>query len=169
MGYWSVVPTAVRKSKKLTAEEKELYYEIYDRLNVARYTTVTNEELAHELSIPGKTISAKTISTRINSLKEKGFLNISFKNKRHVRRIYAVIPGEPELPDPEIPTNISTYEKIRQFLDAMQKAKGKDILNAIYKNIDITVKEERTVNFKQRSYDEINIDDLWTDLSKLEL
>ena len=159
MGYWSVIPTAVRKSRKLSGDEKALYYEIYDRLNVARYTTVTNEELARELDT-----SAKTISLRINSLIQKGFLSVSYKNRRHTRRIYALIPGEPELPDPELPTNISTYEKIRQFIDAMRRSKGQDILRAIYKNIEI----EETVTFKQRSYKDIDVDSLFTDIDKIE-
>ena len=43
MAYFTVVPTVVRKSKILTSNEKDVYYEIFDRCNQAglRYCTIS--------------------------------------------------------------------------------------------------------------------------------
>ena len=91
MSYWTVVPTAVRKSKRLSSEEKELYYEIFDRLNEGGYCTDTNEVLAKSLGI-----SLSTLGARLANLKKKRCLKIIINLKNHTRRIYLIIPRDPD-------------------------------------------------------------------------
>lgn len=94
--YWTSIPTAVIKSKKLTDEEKSLYYEISTRINAGGYCTDSNKELAKALGV-----SEKTITTRLAGLRKKKFANTTLNVHRHQRRIYLGNPGEPsEEPKP---------------------------------------------------------------------
>ena len=57
--YWCSIPNAVRKSKLLTAEEKDLYYEICERLTEGGYCKASNTELANALDVSPKTITSR--------------------------------------------------------------------------------------------------------------
>ena len=109
MAYFTVVPTVVRKSKILTSNEKDVYYEIFDRCNQAglRYCTISNKELAKIFEV-----TETTVSTWISSLQEKKFVNVYYVRKLHKRRIYPNIPGEPPLHDDEIPECYSEKQKM---------------------------------------------------------
>ena len=113
MAYFTVVPTAIRKSKVLTNNEKELYYEIFDRCNQAglRYCTISNKELSKLFEV-----SETTVSMWISSLEEKKFINTYYVRKQHKRRLYPNIPGEPPIHDEAIPECYS--EKQKMFHDA---------------------------------------------------
>ena len=113
--YWSVVPTRVRKSKRLSSEEKELYYELKERLTPAGYCTDSNAELAKVLNV-----SEKTISARLAKLVEKKFANVTQNNHKHKRMIYLHIPGVVE--EPEKPTDEEIQENVKNFQESLKKA-----------------------------------------------
>jgi biotin operon repressor len=90
MNYWTIIPTEVHKSTLLTAEEKELYYEINNRLNEGHYCTASNEELAKSLGV-----SEKTVTTRLAGLKSKKFVTITQNVHKHERRVYLLSKSNP--------------------------------------------------------------------------
>lgn len=111
---WTVVPTRVRKSKILTAEEKEFYYLLADRLTKGGYCKDTNVELAKMLNV-----SEKTIQKRLASLQAKKFVNIR-KYDHSGRLIFLNIPGEPE--DQPKPTEEQLQEKTEDYTTSLQNA-----------------------------------------------
>lgn len=113
-GMWTVVPTRVRKSKILTAEEKEFYYLLADRLTKGGYCKDTNLDLAKMLSV-----SEKTIQKRLASMQAKKFVNI--RRYDHARRlIFLNLPGEPE--DEPKPTEEQLQEKTEDYTTSLQNA-----------------------------------------------
>lgn len=113
-GMWTVVPTRVRKSKILTAEEKEFYYLLVDRLTKGGYCKDTNLDLAKMLSV-----SEKTIQKRLASMQAKKFVNI--RRYDHARRlIFLNLPGEPE--DEPMPTEEQLQEKTEDYTTSLQNA-----------------------------------------------
>lgn len=117
MGYWSIIPRAVRKSKILTGDEKELYYEIADNMNEAGYCTLTNSQLAKALGT-----SEKTVSTRLSSLVQKKFANTLVNLHKHQRRIYLKVPGDPTLSNQPKPTDEDTRAKRERLEESLKKA-----------------------------------------------
>lgn len=89
MSYWTAVPVAIRKSKRITPEEKELYYEISDRLTEGGFSKATNSELAKALGV-----SERSISTRLSGLISKGCAKITLNRHKHERWIWLKSPGE---------------------------------------------------------------------------
>lgn len=119
MGYWTIIPKAVRKSKILTGDEKDLYYEIADNLNEAGYCTLTNSQLAKNLGA-----TEKTVSTRLSSLVQKKYANTLVNLHKHQRRIYLKVPfGDPEASN-ETPTDEDeeTKGKRERLVQSLKKA-----------------------------------------------
>lgn len=115
MSYWTTIPTAVRKSKRLSPEEKDLYFEICDRLNEGGYCTATNEELAKALGV-----SEKTITTRLATLRAKKYANTVLNLHKHQRRIYLNIPGEPS--EEKRPTDKEINNRTQNFRESLKHA-----------------------------------------------
>jgi len=139
--YWSVIPTRVRKSKILSAEEKELYYEIKERCNPAGYCTDSNAELAKALNV-----SEKTITARLAGLIAKKFANTTLNTHKHKRLIYLHVPGAVQ--EPEKPTGEEIQENVKNFQESLKKA-------IIFGNIDPKLLVQR---FKESPYLE-NLED----------
>ncbi len=114
LSMWTVVPTRVRKSKVLTAEEKEMYYAIADGLTAGGYCKETNEDLAKRLP----KVTARTVQDRIKSLENKRFLFI--RKYGHFRLLYLNIPGEPE--DQPMPTEEELQLKTEAYQESLKKA-----------------------------------------------
>ncbi len=117
MSFYTVVPNIVRRSKLLTAEEKEVYYELVDRLNERGFVTPTNAELAKVLFV-----SEKTITARLASMKKKGFINIVQNNHKHRRQIYFNLPRNVIGSEEEPPTDEELADKAKLFKEALKKA-----------------------------------------------
>lgn len=97
-------------SKKLTADEKILFFVIDARKNAGNYCTSTNLELAKVLGT-----TEKTIATRISSMKEKGVIGTCFNAHKHRRQIYLRLPGDPSLNETPPPTDDDFKKKQMQF------------------------------------------------------
>lgn len=115
MSYWTVIPTIVRKSKKLSAEEKELYYELYDKRNAGGWCTSSNAELAKALDC-----SESTISARLANLYKKKFAHAMFNVHSHQRRIYLDIPGQPS--EEKKPDEKTLAQIEQEFRDVLKKS-----------------------------------------------
>lgn len=115
MNYWTCIPNTVRKSKRLSAEEKELWYEIADRKNAGGYCTSTNFELAKALDV-----SEKTITTRLASLIKNGFANITMNSHHHKRRIYLHAPGDHF--EPPKPQGQEIEERTKNLRESLKKS-----------------------------------------------
>lgn len=116
MSYWDLIPRAVLKSKKMTDGEKLLYAEIEVRaaLNVKRCCDATNSELAKEMGI-----SEKTISARLTSMERKKCINVYYNPHTHKRYIYVNYPGREV---PERPEGKEVEEMAKPVIEAMKKA-----------------------------------------------
>lgn len=130
-GYWTSIPNAVRKSKSLSAEEKELWYEIADRKNAGGYCTASNTELAKALNV-----SEKTITTRLSNLIQKRFANVTQNVHRHQRRIYLHCPGDHL--EPQKPEGKELEEKTRNLQEALKKS-------IVFGTIDFNVLIEKLI------------------------
>lgn len=113
--YWACVPNIIRRTKRLNAEEKELYYELWEHRNAGKYCTPSNEELAKALHC-----SAKTISARLTSLHKKKFVNVYVNNHIHERRIYLNVPGQPS--DAPMPDANEQNKLKQEFREMLQKS-----------------------------------------------
>ena len=116
MNYWTVIPTAVRKSKRLSSAEKDLYYEICDNLNSFGYCTLTNAELAKNLDIDERTVRA-----RLETLKEKKFVNVIINCHKHRRWIYLNVPQSQK--DKEVSEDDQIFDERKKcMLSSLKKA-----------------------------------------------
>ncbi len=113
--YWMVVPYLVRKSRTLSADEKDLYYEIADNLTGGSYCKLSNNELATIFKT-----STRTITDRLASMKRKGYISMTPNDHKHERWIYPKLPGEPTS-EPE-PTEEQLEPKTQLFQEALKKA-----------------------------------------------
>lgn len=114
---WTSIPTIVRRSRILTADEKDLYYEITDRLNVCGYCTDTNKVLSEALNV-----SERTISDRLSNMQKKHIVGITQNYHKHERRIYLNVPRGTKPFLEEKPTNEELNEKTRLLKESMKKA-----------------------------------------------
>ena len=117
MKYWTVIPTIVKNSKRLTAEEKDLYYLIFDNLNEANYCILTNSELANKLNV-----SEKTITSRLSNMKAKGFINIILNFHKHRRQIYINLPQNRDKSIPDKPSEKDLDDKTKKLINALKKS-----------------------------------------------
>ena len=119
MKYWTVIPSAIKRSNKLTSEEKDLYYTIFDNLNAAHYCDLSNEELAQKTNC-----SARSITLRLANMKEKGFLNIVINSHKHKRLIYINMPRSPDKSGaiPDKPLQEDLEPKTRNLIEALKKS-----------------------------------------------
>lgn len=117
MKFWTSVPNIVRHSRLLTAEEKEVYYELVDRINERGYCTTPNAEFAKVLRV-----SEKTITARLASMKKKGFINIIQNNHKHRRQIYFNLPRNVIGSEEKPPTEEELADKTKLFQEALKKA-----------------------------------------------
>lgn len=113
--YWCSIPNAIRKSKLLTAEEKDLYYELCDRLTEGGFCKVSNTELANTLDV-----SPKTITTRLSSLERKHAIRTYHNPHLHKRWIYINYPGKTNVPNK--PQGKELEENTRLIRESMKKA-----------------------------------------------
>ncbi|OFJ78410.1 alpha/beta hydrolase [Staphylococcus sp. HMSC056G08] len=84
--YYAIITAAVRYDNRLTDSEKLLYAEITALSNKFGYCTASNNYFARLYDVTKRTISA-----RVNNLKEQGYLTIEFKykgNEVKQRRMY---------------------------------------------------------------------------------
>ena len=118
MKYWTVIPSAIKRSNKLSSEEKDLYYAIFDNLNAAHYCDLSNEELAQKTNC-----SARSITLRLANMKEKGFLNIVINSHKHKRYIYINMPRSPDKSGaiPDKPLQEDLEPKTRDLIEALKK------------------------------------------------
>ena len=114
--YWSVIPTQIKKSRLISAEEKEVYYFIADNLNEAGYCTKTNAEFAKELNV-----SEKTITARLSNMQRKKAVTIKLNNHLHKRIIFLNLPQSPSRDMPNEPTEESLQPKSAQLIASLQK------------------------------------------------
>ena len=135
--YWACIPNSVRKSKRISAEEKELWYEIREIIETrgGGYCTATNSELAKALDV-----SEKTITTRLASLIKKGFANITMDSHHHKRRIYLHAPGDHL--EPQKPQGKELEERTKWLRESLKKA-------IVFGTIDFNVLIEK---LKESSY-----------------
>ena len=119
MKYWTVIPSAIKRSNKLSSEEKDLYYSIFDNLNAAHYCDLSNEELAQKTNC-----SARSITLRLANMKEKGFLNIVINSHKHKRYIYINMPRSPDKSGaiPDKPLQEDLEPKTRDLIEALKKS-----------------------------------------------
>ena len=119
MKYWTVIPSAIKRSNKLTSEEKDLYYTIFDNLNAAHYCDLSNEELAQKTSC-----GARSITLRLANMKEKGFLNIVINPHKQKRLIYINMPRSPDKSGaiPDKPLQEDLEPKTRNLIEALKKS-----------------------------------------------
>lgn len=119
MKYWTVIPSAIKRSNKLSSEEKDLYYTIFDNLNAAHYCDLSNEELAQKTNC-----SARSITLRLANMKEKGFLNIVINSHKHKRYIYINMPRSPDKSGaiPDKPLQEDLEPKTRDLIEALKKS-----------------------------------------------
>lgn len=87
---WISFPKGIILSKKLSSEDKVLWGILLENLNERGYCTLTNTELAEILGV-----KTKTITLRLNSLKQKNFINIFYNSHKHKRYIYLRPPRVP--------------------------------------------------------------------------
>ncbi len=113
--YWCSIPNAVRKSKILTAEEKDLYYELCERLTEGGFCKASNTELANALDV-----SPKTITTRLSSLERKNAIRTYHNPHLHKRWIYINYPGKTNVPNK--PQDKELEESTRRIRESMKKA-----------------------------------------------
>ncbi len=97
-------------SKKLTADEKILFFVIDARKNAGGYCDSTNRELAKVLGT-----TEKTIATRVSSMKRKGVIGTCQNVHKHRRQIYLRFPGDPSLAKSTPPTEEECKNKLREF------------------------------------------------------
>lgn len=118
--FWTQIPNYILYTKKLNPDEKEIYYIISNYLNGPNFSTLTNAQLKQLLNVQ----SERTVSSRLASLKNKGFINI-YQNK-HVnqRRIYLNHPKylkNPLVLDKK-PTDKDCEEKKQKIIDSIKHA-----------------------------------------------
>lgn len=114
MNYWDVIPRRIRKTKRLDNDEKAIYYEIWDTRTPALFSNISNDALSKALGL-----SEKTVSTKIKTMKEKGYLNIYLNPHKHKRYIYLNDPGEPSIESK--PTEKQLTELSQEYEDALKK------------------------------------------------
>ena len=59
MNYWISVPRGIMFSKRISTEEKELWFTIQDNLNEAGYCPLSNSELAKKISMSQDTVNLR--------------------------------------------------------------------------------------------------------------
>ena len=119
MGYWTAVPTAILKTKKLNEEEKVFYFilsTIINKQDAKRYCTDSNSELAKKMNI-----SESTVSQRVSKLAKKHFANITPNPHKNERRIYLHVPGDPILEEP-LPTNDEMDASMTNLKESFKQA-----------------------------------------------
>ncbi len=139
--FWAIIPRAVRKSKILTGEEQSLWYELAENLNNAGCCKLTNADLAESFGV-----SIQTISARLASLKQKGYLCITYETRNHARRLYPKYPGEIDEKKPSVDSMQEKIDKLQEacqkgiklsdfyFFSLINKIKGSPILDEIEDN-----------------------------------
>ncbi len=117
MSYWDIIPAPIRKSKRLTGDEKELLYELWIRgaSYTPRYCSATNAELSKALNV-----THQTLSNRLSALEARGYICRRFNPHLHKRIIYVSIPGEPSAE--EIPIGKVLEERVRPYEELLKKA-----------------------------------------------
>lgn len=119
MGFWTAVPTAVLKSKRINDGEKMLYYaiaSIINRQQSKRYCTATNAQLAKALNV-----SESTITQRLARLVKERFANTTQNPHKQERRIYLHVPGDPSLEE-ELPTEEALNEATVNLRESFKQA-----------------------------------------------
>lgn len=119
MGYWTAVPTAILRTKRLTDEEKVFYFilsTIINKQEAKRYCTDSNSELARKMNI-----SESTVSQRISKLTKKRFANVTPNPHKNERRIYLHVPGDPTLEEP-LPTNEEMDDSMTNLKESFKQA-----------------------------------------------
>ena len=119
MGYWTAVPTAILRTKRLSEEEKVFYFilsTIINKQEAKRYCTDSNSELARKMNI-----SESTVSQRISKLVKKRFANVTPNPHKNERRIYLHVPGDPTLEEP-LPTNEEMDASMTNLKESFKQA-----------------------------------------------
>lgn len=119
MGYWTPVPSAILRTKRLTNDEKVFYFIISTIINkqeAKRYCTDSNSELARKMNI-----SESTVSQRISKLTKKRFANVTPNPHKNERRIYLHVPGDPTLEEP-LPTNEEMDDSMTNLKESFKQA-----------------------------------------------
>lgn len=99
-GYYAILPANVRYDKSLTPNAKLLYAEITALTNDKGFCWATNGYFAELYSV-----SKQSISAWISNLKEKGYINITYKREKETskvekRLIYLTTPHQENLNPP---------------------------------------------------------------------
>ena len=119
MSFWTPVPTAVLKSKRISDGEKMLYYAIASVINRQqgkRYCTATNAQLAKALNV-----SESTITQRLARLIKERFANATQNPHKQERRIYLHVPGDPSLEE-KLPTEEEMDEATVNLRESFKQA-----------------------------------------------
>lgn len=119
MSFWTPVPTAVLKSKRISDGEKMLYYAIASVINRQqgkRYCTATNAQLAKALNV-----SESTITQRLARLIKEHFANTTQNPHKQERRIYLHVPGDPSLEE-KLPTEEEMDEATVNLRESFKQA-----------------------------------------------
>ncbi len=131
--YWSSIPRYIRFSKILTDEEKSLCYLINDYMNEAGYCCLSNKEFAKKLNV-----SERTISNRIASIEDKGFINVYQNQHLHKRIIYSNRPKRITEIEPK-PTEKELEPKTLRLIEGLKKG-------LILGEMDVKVLLERVID-----------------------
>ena len=127
--YWIPVPRVVQESRSLSSDEKDMYSLIARNLCEGGYCRLSNEELASKFKV-----TIRTITSRLSSMKKKGYISITLETHNHARRIYTKVPGEPTN-EPK-PTEKDLEPKTRRFQESLKKA-------IVFGTIDFSVLVEK--------------------------
>lgn len=112
--YLTLVPRYIHVSRKLSGDEKELLYFIFDRTCAGNYAKLSRKDIAKALNI-----SLRSVDYRIESLEKKGFLNLG-KTYHGVQSFFLQYPGEPKLNEAEKPSDEEIKAKEELLLGSLQ-------------------------------------------------
>lgn len=113
-GYYAILPANVRYDKSLTPNAKLLYAEITALTNDKGYCWATNGYFAELYSV-----SKQSISAWISNLKEKGYINITYKREKETskvekRLIYLTTPHQEILNPPSRKLDAPHQENLKE-------------------------------------------------------